>query len=149
MEITRESAERISKLIQEASALCDESLRVVKSNETLGQVQVYGRLAGQFLGDSFLNILAPVWKAFPELEPSHMREPYKSPTPILTAESQEAIRRFAASANLALSETSRILESSHALQSLPFGGFPEVQRATKAIEDFLAKPRFRDEESAV
>jgi hypothetical protein len=145
MSISREAAKEIVAMLEEASALCNESLRVVKCNEGLGQVQVYGRLAGLFLGNSYTNLLAPLWKQFPELESPQMKEPYVEPVATLTPESQAAIAAFAISAKRALSKATEVMALTSANEHLPFGGIGEVESAATAIEEFLAKPRFRDE----
>ena len=145
MDITREAAQEVVTLLEEASALCSESLRVVKSHEGLGQVEVYGRLVGQFLGNSYTNLLAPLWKQFPELEPPQMKKPYEEPVATLTPESQAAIAAFALSAKRALSKAAEVMEVNAANAHLPFGGIAEVESAAAAIEEFLEKPRFRDE----
>ena len=141
-----EVAKEITKRIQEASALCESSLRMVMTHEGLGHVQVYGRLVGDFLGHSYTNLLAPIWKAFPELEPTEMRVPYVEPKPTLTAESRQALSQFVREARVALDFVRRAVPSGEAKQLFNFGGLEEVEKAVSAIEDFLANPRFREAE---
>ncbi len=117
------------------------------SNEGLGQVQVYGRLAGNFLGHSYTNVLAPIWKALPSIEPPEMKEPYVEPEPTLSAESRAALSAFVTEARAALSTVKKLLPTEEAAQFLEFGGLPEVEQAVADIEEFLAKPRFRDEDT--
>jgi hypothetical protein len=141
-----EVAKEITKRIQEASALCESSLRIVMTNEGLGHVQVYGRLVGDFLGHGYTNLLAPIWKAFPELEPAEMRVPYVEPKPTLTAESRQALSQFVREARGALNFVRAAVPSGEAKQLFNFGGLEEVEKAVSAIEDFLANPRFREAE---
>src|SRR5258706_15620570 len=94
MSIDAKLAAEIADRIAKSSSLCDSSLRAVKANDALGQVKVYGRLVGDFMGQSFTNVLRPIWKAFPALEPAEMRIPYVEPEPKLTAESQQRIAEF-------------------------------------------------------
>src|SRR5258708_11596883 len=102
MPIDAKIAEEISDRVAKASALCEATLGVVKRNESLGHVQVFGRLVGTFMGHSFTNVLAPIWKQFPALEPEEMRTPYVEPEPTLTPESQRALEEFIREANAAM-----------------------------------------------
>jgi hypothetical protein len=141
----RKSAEKIVALFDKASALCDDSLKVIKRNENLGHVQVFGKLAGQFLGHSYTNILAPIWKAFPDLEPAEMKEPYIEPQLILTPESQAALSAFVVAAREAIESTKNLTTPSESENMFSFGGLPEVDHAVTEIDGFLKYPRFRDE----
>lgn len=77
MKITLDSARSLVAQIDAASAKCSESLSVVRANEGLGELEVYAKLVGLFLGHSYTNILAPIWDRFPELEPESFKEPYQ------------------------------------------------------------------------
>ena len=116
------------------------------SNEGLGQVQVYGRLVGNFMGNSFTNVLAPIWKKYPELEPENMKEPYVEPAPTLTPESQNTLRAFLVEARAAIDFVKSNVGPEESRQLFAFGGFAEVEDTIAAIEVFLEKPRFRDSE---
>ena len=145
MEMNIDTAKEIAKLLEESSALCNESLEAVKTNEVLGIIQVYGRLVGYFLGHSYTNLLAPIWKTYPELEPPTMKAPYSEPIPELSEESKSAISAFLAQASKTLTRVKEILESQSQPVSLPFGGLKEVEKAVTDIQEFLENPRFRDE----
>jgi hypothetical protein len=142
-----EVAKEIAQRIQAASAACNTSLRTVMTHEGLGHVQVYGRLVGDFMGHSYTNILAPIWKAFPGLEPSEMRTPYVEPTPTLTVESQKALRQFVREARAALDFARATLPPTDAAAFFQFGGLDEVEKSVSAIENFLEHPRFRDSDA--
>ncbi len=144
MTIDQPSAEEIVAALNKASALCHESLRIIKVNESLGHVSVYGRLVGEFLGHSFTNILAPIWKAYPSIMPQEMNEPYVEPDPALTAESRAALTAFVNEARIALTTINLLLPTEESMQFLQFGGVPEVEQSIAAIEDFLANPRYRE-----
>ena len=144
MPIERKAAEEIIKLVEQSGALCNASLKTIKVNESLGHVQVYGRLVSFFLGHSYTNLLAPIWKAFPDLEPEQMKEPYVEPVPSLTPESMAALAAFVAQATEANAKIKSLLGEA-GLNTLPYGGFPEVERSVAEIQEFLAHPRFRDE----
>ena len=144
MAIDQSSAEEIVAALNNASALCDESLRVVKTHESLGHVSIYGRLVGEFLGHSYTNILAPIWQAHPNIMPPEMNEPYVEPDPALSAESRAALSAFVTEARNAMATVKRMLPTEDSTQFLQFGGLQEVEQAITAIEDFLAKPRYRE-----
>lgn len=141
-----DAAKEITRRIQEASALCESSLRTVMTQEGLGHVQVYGRLVGDFLGHTYTNVLAPIWKTFPELEPPEMRAPYVEPKATLTPESEQALGRFIREARAALDFVLRTVPPAEAQAFFKFGGLEEVEKAVSAIEDYLAHPRIRDTE---
>ncbi len=144
MTIDQPSAEEIVAALNKASALCNESLRVIKTHESLGHVCIYGRLVGEFLGHSYTNILAPIWKAYPGIMPPEMNEPYLEPDPALTAESRAALTAFVNEARSALATIKRLLPTEDSMHFLQFGGVPEVEQAIAAVEDFLANPRYRE-----
>jgi hypothetical protein len=149
MKISVESAKALAAQLEEASARCSESLRIVRANENLGVLQVYSRLVGLFLGHSYTNILAPLWAEHPELEPESFKQPYAEPLPSLTSESQAAIETFLRSAALALARAEGLFGQEAHSATLPFGGLAEVQQSVAEIQEFLANPRFRDPEHPV
>ncbi len=138
-------AAEIASRILAVSQLCESSLGPVKANENLGIIQVYGRLVGDFMGHAYTNVLAPIWKAHPALEPSDMKEPYVEPTPSLTEESKAALMQFVDEARKALDFTKNSLpEGGEATHSFAYGGLAELEDSLLKIEQFLARPRFRD-----
>lgn len=139
-------AAEISARITAAAQLCESSLGPVKANEGLGVVQVYGRLVADFMGHAYTNVLAPIWKAHPGLEPAEMKEPYVEPTPSLTAESQAALRKFIAEARKTLEFTKASVPESEARRVFAYGGLTELEASLARIEEFLAHPRHREVE---
>jgi hypothetical protein len=144
MNIDKESSEEIVVLLREAQSLCNKSLMVVKENEALGIVKVYGRLVGNFMGQAYVNVLAPIWEAYPELKPQEMNEPWVEPIATLNSKSQAAIVEFITHTSRALSSILQLIKAQSQPVELPFGGLPEVAQAAEDIEKFLAEPRFRD-----
>ena len=94
MTTPRELAEQLNAALNDASARCDESLSVVRRHDGLGELNVYSRMVGEFLGHSYTNILAPLWAAHPDLAPKEMNEPYVERQATLSPESREAIVDF-------------------------------------------------------
>ena len=143
----RKDAERLVETFVKASTLCDECLQTIKVNDSLGQAKVFLRLAGEFLGHSYTNVLAPLWKAYPDLEPPHMKEPLVQPELVLSPASQEALRAFLSQARAALRLVEGIVPPDECEKTFAFGGLPEVESAVVAIEDFLTSPRYRDQKT--
>lgn len=142
----RKLAEALSQKLEEASALCNESLAVVRQHEGLGELNVYARLVGLFLGQSYTNILAPLWERFPEIEPDQMKGEYAERLPTLSPESRKAISSFLSAVKPALELAQHYAAAS---ERLPFGGVTEVVESVEEIERFLVSPRFRDDAADV
>lgn len=55
-----------------------------------------------------------------------------------------ALRKFVAEARSALEFTKTSLSVTEAAQTFAYGGLSELEEALTKIEEFLARPRFRD-----
>ncbi|QWT18774.1 hypothetical protein KPL74_13600 [Bacillus sp. NP157] len=143
--LSNDVAEEIARRFTDASDQCTKSLRVVMSSQSLGQVKVYGKLVGSFMGHSYTNILKPIWDAHPELMPPEMHDPYTSPKPELTPESREALEAFLAAAVSSIEFAKQHVPEDQRESLFAYGGMAEVVAAAEAIADFLAVPRFSDE----
>jgi hypothetical protein len=139
----RKDAEKIVESFLKASALCDESLRLVKVNDSLGQAKALGRLVGAFLGHTYTNILGPLWRGFPDLEPARMKESPLAPELVLHPASREALRAFLAQAHTALRTAEHVIPEDERDAMFAFGGLREVKTAITEIEHFLASPQHR------
>jgi hypothetical protein len=142
MPIDRSDAEQIATFVLRAGTLCNDAVLRVKQNDSLGQVQVFGRLAGEWMGQSYTNILMPIWRKFPDLEPPEVKQGYVEHEPALSSESQESIRAFIAEARAAVNLANDVPQDGRA--SFDFGGISEVEGALAAIEAFLASPRHQE-----
>jgi hypothetical protein len=142
--LSKDVAEEIARRFSDASEQCNKSLRVVMTNQSLGQVHVYGKLVGKFMGHSYTNILRPIWDANPELMPPEMHEPYTPLKPELTPESREALEVFLAAAVSSIEFAKQNVPEDQQQSLFAYGGMPEVVGAVEAIADFLAVPRFSD-----
>lgn len=143
MEISQETAAELSRRLQAASESCQSSLRVIMTHQSLGEVTVYGRLVGNFMGQLYTNVLAPLWKAFPEIEPEAMKTPYVEPVAELSPEAKMALQSFAAEASAALRYAREVLREAAKSSALEFGGLPEVEEALQQIKAFEERPHFR------
>jgi len=141
----KHAAQEIATLIQAACSACIESLKVVKEQEAIGPVKVYGRLVGEFLAHSYSNVLAPIWQAYPELEPQQMKEPYIEQEPELSEASRLAIQNFITQVHTALSRGQQLLGDEQAETALPHGGLVGLADTAVDIQEFLNQPRWSDE----
>ncbi|UPG95750.1 hypothetical protein [Luteibacter aegosomatissinici] len=137
-------AQEISRRFIDASAQCEASLRVVMSHQSLGQVNVYGKLVGRFVGNSFTNVLKPIWDANPRLNPKEMQVPYVAPRATLSPESREALEAFLIAARASIEFTKQHIPEAQQESLFAYGGMAEVVEAADAIAAFLEEPRFRD-----
>ena len=138
-------AKEMARRFCEASEQCNRSLQVVMANQSLGQIQVYGKLVGHFMGHSYANVLQPIWAANPELEPPEMRMPCERPgPPELVPEAREAMEAFLALAKSCVEFVEKNVPEEQQKSLFAYGGMPEVAQSIEAIEGFLAKPRFSD-----
>jgi hypothetical protein len=142
---SREVTEEIARRFAEASKSCSSSLRVVMTNQSLGEVTVYGRLVGTFMGQCLTNVLAPIWSSNPSLEPPEMKIPYVEPIASLAPESRAALESFLTLAHAAVQYASENIPDADQAELFGFGGIAEVSEAAQAIAEFLAHPRHRDE----
>jgi hypothetical protein len=145
----RKDAEIVVESFLRATTLCNASLKVVMANDSLGQAKVFGGLAGAFLGHSYTNVLAPLWKAFPDLEPQEMKRPWIEPEPVLSPASQKALRTFLDQAHAALRMVEEVVPQAERNTMSAFDGLSEVDSAVAGIERFLALPRHREEKGRV
>jgi hypothetical protein len=145
MILPREIAEELSRRFVASSAACDSSLRVVMAQQSAGEAAVYRRLVGGFMGQAYTNVLRPIWKTHPELEPPEMNEPYVEPLAELTTETKAALEAFLSGAKDALSYAKETLSPDAQVHGLAFGGLPEIEAAVHEIEAFHKHLGFLDE----
>lgn len=142
--LSSDIAKELSMRFSDALEQCEKSLRVVMSNQSLGQVKVFGKLVGSFMGHSYLNVLRPIWATHSALEPAEMQTPYAQPIAELAPESREALEGFLAIARSSIEFAKQHISEEQQKSLFAYGGLEEVVEATEAIAEFLANPRFRD-----
>lgn len=143
MEISRQTAEELTRRFKAASESCESSLREVMAHQSLGEVKVYGSLVATFMGNVYTNVLRPIWQAFPDLEPQAMKQPYVKPVAELAPEAKAALQSFATEASAALAYAQQVLPQNSHTATFALDGLPAVEEALRAIEAFAAQPRFR------
>ena len=71
--MTMEAKTRLAELAAEASHIVDSSCAQVEQASPAAASEIYRRRAGRLMGYLFLNVLDPIWREFPELEPAEMK----------------------------------------------------------------------------
>jgi hypothetical protein len=140
----RNIAEDLAALFKRASTFCHHSLDTVKANETFGQAERYSRLVGQFTTYCFTNVLAPIWRKFPELEPAELKELEGVGDLSLTPESEEALRAFLAEFRRAIFFAKETIAAGKCADLFCSEEIAEVEEAASRIEVFLARPSPRE-----
>jgi hypothetical protein len=142
--LPKDIAEEISLRFCEASKQCDASLRIVMSHQSLGEVKVYGKLVANFMGQSYVNLLRPLWAENPSLKPPGMNQPYVPSESQLSPESRAALESFLSSARASIEFVAQHVPVDQQMSAFAFGGMAEVIEATDAIAAFLEKPRSKE-----
>jgi hypothetical protein len=115
------------------------------THQSLGEVSVYGRLVATFMAYVYANVLRPIWKAYPDLEPQSTKGPYVEPVAVLAPEAEAALRSFITEASAALAYAKEALSQEDRATAFNFGGLGEVEEALREIQAFRERPRLRDE----
>ena len=68
-----EAKTRLAELAAEASHVVDSSCGQVEQASPTAAADIYRCRAGRLMGYLFLNVLDPIWREFPELEPAEMK----------------------------------------------------------------------------
>lgn len=134
----RETAALLITRFRRAGSLCNQSLRVVMANETLGQAKAFGQFTADFMARSYEAVLGPLWMAFPELEPPLMKEGSGPAAPALSPATQEALRSFLDEARAAMRTAAEVMSRCDTSPWLTRADLDEMQSTIEAVERFLA-----------
>lgn len=137
----RETAALLVTSFRRAGSLCNQSLRVVMTNESLGQAKAFGQLTADFMARSYDTVLGPLWNAFPELAPSLMKEAPSPPAPALSPATQEALREFLDEARAAMRTAEEVMSRCDTSPWLTRADLDEFQSTIEAVERFLASSK--------
>jgi hypothetical protein len=133
-----ETAALLVTSFRRAGSLCNQSLRVVMANESLGQAKAFGQLTAEFMARSYDTVLGPLWNAFPELEPPLMKEASSPRAPALSPATQEALRKFLDEAHAAMKTAEEVMSRCDTSPWLTRAELDEFQSTIEAVERFLA-----------
>lgn len=71
----KELAKEIIALMERCSREVDQSIRLVQEKCAPEEFKAYRRGAGMVMGYIYTDVLAPLWKEHPELEPPELKVP--------------------------------------------------------------------------
>ena len=65
----RETAQKVVTLLLESSGKIDESAALVKEKCSDAEFKEYRRVCGQIMGDMLTEMLLPIFREYPDLQP--------------------------------------------------------------------------------
>jgi hypothetical protein len=69
----KDTAAQVEKMLRECSATLNESVRRVMETCPEDEFKDYRRVIGQIMGAIYLDVLQPIHRQYPDLEPEEMR----------------------------------------------------------------------------
>jgi hypothetical protein len=69
----KETAREVEKMMQQCSAILDDSIRRVMETCPEEEFKAYRRVIGGIMGDIYLNVKQPIHQRYPDLEPEEMK----------------------------------------------------------------------------
>jgi hypothetical protein len=77
--VPQELAREIKARAIDCSAKLDSSISAMAEEADPRQVSMYRRLIGEAMGELFINVLSPIYRQYPELEPEELQRARVSP----------------------------------------------------------------------
>ena len=71
-----ETARQVIAALDEASSVINESIRLVQNRCSNDEFAAYRRAAGFVMGYLYTDVLAPLYKQHPSLEPPELKPPF-------------------------------------------------------------------------
>lgn len=72
----RDLARQVIDALDESSSVINESIRLVKERCTEEEFVAYRKAAGFVIGYLYTDVLAPIFKQHPDLEPEELKPPF-------------------------------------------------------------------------
>jgi hypothetical protein len=69
----KDTAFQVEKMLRECSATLNESVRHVMETCPEDEFKAYRRVIGQIMGAIYLDVVQPIHRQYPDLEPEEMR----------------------------------------------------------------------------
>lgn len=70
----KETAVEVDKMMRECSALLNESIRRVMETCPDEEFKEYRRVIGRIMGSVYFDVLEPIYRQYPELEPDELKK---------------------------------------------------------------------------
>lgn len=136
MSINRDDAAGIIAAFKLANDLGNESLQLVTATSSESDAAEYRRLVGQFMGNSYLNLLRPAMTQFEGLDmPQLVRA--NQPTSQGPDLVKFAIDEFLFKAKSAIATFAEVIRQAEADSSLRPGSLGEIEAAVEQIVIFV------------
>ncbi|HEY3699071.1 MAG TPA: hypothetical protein VGK97_07050 [Spongiibacteraceae bacterium] len=74
--MNQEIAERIASVVTQSSFILDSFLNELRGKLSPDEFSEYCKKFGKVMGEAYIEILAPIWKQYPELLPKKMGGKY-------------------------------------------------------------------------
>ena len=71
----KETAKQVEQTMRQCSAALNESIRLVNETCSEEEFKAYRRVIAEIMADIFLEVMQPIHRRFPELEPEELRRP--------------------------------------------------------------------------
>ncbi|MBJ7308614.1 hypothetical protein ACFOLJ_17195 [Rugamonas sp. CCM 8940] len=139
MIFNEEVAKEIISIIGVSDQVGNMALKTIKDNQNLKLINEFSDLLSKFKMESFLNIISPIWKNFPEMLPSRANEPDDESRYALTDESTKAIRLFISDTKESLELIEKLILDKSSGAVLSSDGIHEVSKTMQDIVHFLEK----------
>jgi hypothetical protein len=132
----KQTAALVSQRLLRLSGEADASVTTVMTHDAAPTARAYRALVGRLMGYAYTNVLAQVWRHFPELEPEGMRKAATNPSTSLSSESKAALGALVERARSELA----FLRGLPASESFPESAIAELEQVVSEIEAFMFNP---------
>jgi hypothetical protein len=68
------TARRVERTMRKCSRELDESIRLVMNTCPQAEFKAYRKIIGQIMGAIYLDVMRPIHRRFPDLEPKALRK---------------------------------------------------------------------------
>ncbi len=134
--MTREAKTRLAELASEASRILNASCASVEGISPQEAYHVYRRRVRGVMGYLFTNLLDPIWREYPDLEPQEMRTAGESPRelhrlpPAAVQVGQDTVHQVRALLAEAAAELANLPDDD---RDYFLAGFAEVEREIESL----------------
>jgi hypothetical protein len=70
----KKTAKKVEQTMRTCSAALDESVRLVMDTCSEGEFKAYRKVIGQIMGSIYLDVMRPIHRRFPDLEPEELKK---------------------------------------------------------------------------
>jgi len=70
----KDTAAEVEKIMRECSAMLDGTVRRVMDTCSDDELKAYRHVIGQIMGSIYLDVMQPIHRRYPDLEPDELRK---------------------------------------------------------------------------